>query len=67
LKPPFRFATSGHKHTSPLVGTGNYETFEYEVGYAWLDTLGFGSTFLFDYSDAKTKAIFRLPSKFCNF
>jgi hypothetical protein len=67
LKPPFISATYGKKQTSPLAGTGNYETFEYEVFYAWLNTLGFGSTFMFGYSDAKIEAIFILPSKCCNF
>jgi hypothetical protein len=54
MKPPFRSATSGQKQTSPLAGTGNSETFEYELGYAWLDIMGSRGTFLFGYSDAKT-------------
>jgi hypothetical protein len=50
-----------------MVATGNFETFEYELNYAWLDILGSGGNFLFDYSDAKTEAIFGLALKFCKF
>jgi hypothetical protein len=53
LKPPFIFATSGQKKTSQMDATGNSETFEYELGYAWLDILGFGGTSLFNYSYGK--------------
>jgi hypothetical protein len=50
-----------------MDATGNSETFECELGYAWLDILGFGGNFMFDYSYAKKKITFRLLSKFCNF
>jgi hypothetical protein len=50
-----------------MVATGNYETFEYELDYAWFEILGSGGKKKFGYSDAKTEAIFELPSKFYNF
>jgi len=54
LKPPFKYATFGQKQASPMAATSNSDTFEYELSYAWLDMLGFGGTFLFNYSDEKT-------------
>jgi hypothetical protein len=50
-----------------MAAIGNFETFEYELGYAWLEILGSRGTFLFSYLDAKIETIFGLPSKFCNF
>jgi hypothetical protein len=41
-----------------MGATGNSETFEYELDYAWLNILGFGGTFFFGYSDAKIEAMF---------
>jgi hypothetical protein len=45
MKKPFISATSGQKQTSPMAATGNSETFEYELGYVWLDILGSRGTF----------------------
>jgi hypothetical protein len=67
MKPPFRSATSGQKQTSPLAGTGNSETFEYKVDYAWIDISGSGGTFMFSYSDAETEAIFDSPRNSATF
>jgi hypothetical protein len=37
-----------------MVATGNSKTFEYELGYAWLDIVGSGGNFFFGYSNEKT-------------
>jgi hypothetical protein len=50
-----------------MDATSNSETFEYELGYAWLNILGSGGTFMFGYSDVEIEAIFGIPSKLCNF
>jgi hypothetical protein len=67
MKLPFISATFGQKQTSPLAGTGNSKTFEYEVSYSWFNILGSRGTFMFGYSDAEKESIFELPSKLCNF
>jgi hypothetical protein len=67
LKPPFKSANSGKKQTSPLARTGNSETFEYKVDYAWIQSSVSRGNFMLGYSDVETESIFRLPLKFCNF
>jgi hypothetical protein len=50
-----------------MDATGNFETFEYELGYAWLDILGFGGTFLFNYSYEKKNPYLDSPRNSATF